>query len=57
MYAHVSPQAAPCGEGSIADQTLEGLQASVCPDMCFEHSCRDEASTTLRTFERFLTRM
>lgn len=54
MDAHVPPQAAPRGEGSITDQTLEGFQPCVRPDVCFEHSCRNKASSTLRALKGLL---
>lgn len=52
--AHVPPQAPAGGESPITDQTLERLEAGVRSDVCLEHSRGDEASSTLRTFERLL---
>lgn len=54
MGAHVPPQAPASGESPITDQTLERLEAGVRSDVCLEHSCGYEASSTLRTFERLL---
>lgn len=52
--AHVPPQAPAGGERAITDQTLERLEAGVRSDVCLEHSCRYEASSTLRALERLL---
>lgn len=52
MDAHMPPQAPTSGESSVTHQTLERFQSSVCSDVCFEHSCRNKASSTLRTFKR-----
>lgn len=55
--AHVAPQAAASGEGAVADETLEGLEAGVGAHMCLEHARGDKASPTLGALEGLLARV